>query len=381
MNKLIRSGVSCLIFAFPLATYADEAKTSIVEPESHIHDIQFGGSVDLNFRYEDFSEISKDKQGDISFNKFKLNMHGAINGIEFSAQYRWYPYQNVIHHAWAGYQISEASKIKGGITQAPFGILPYIDNSYWFGPLYYLGLEDDYDSGVSYSYALDSWNFQLGFFKNEEWGDSSKSERYSLDLVRSGTQQNEESNQFNIRTTYTIAQDSGFTTELGLSAMGGQIYNRTSNSNGDRWAGAAHLHGKYGKWTTAVQITRYEFNPDNPPGVSDQSIQLGGFAATYLIASKANAYTLNVARNINIDHGKLKDMSCYSDNTIVNGGNTVQNTQLHVLGCSFATGPLYTYVDINRAKNFLWIGGDSIGGQALEDGWQTMFNVNVGYYF
>jgi hypothetical protein len=141
------------------------------------------------------------------------------------------------------------------------------------------------------------------------------------------------------------------------------------------------LSGKYGKWSTAIQLTQYEFNPENPVGVSDKSIQIGGFADTYLVASKADVYTVNLVRNISVGWGKLKEMSCYSDYTRVTGGNTVEDTQLHVLGCSFETGPLYTYVDFNRAKNFVWIGGNSIGGTPPEDGWQTMFNVNVGYYF
>lgn len=135
--------------------------------------------------------------------------------------------------------------MQGGITQVPFGILPYVDNSYWFGPLYYLGLEDDYDSGVTYSYNGGDWNAQFGFFKNEEWGDSSKTERYSLDLVRSGTQQNEETNQVNGRVAYTLQHGDGFSTELGLSLMGGQVYNRTTNDSGDRWAGALHTTNKH----------------------------------------------------------------------------------------------------------------------------------------
>jgi hypothetical protein len=221
----------------------------------------------------------------------------------------------------------------------------------------------------------------LAFFKNEEWGDSSKTERYSLDVIRSGEQQNEETNQLNVRAAYKLEHQQDYSTELGLSLMGGQLYNRTTNKNGDRWAAAIHLFGQYDAWTASLQAARYEYNPENPQGVSDESVMLGGFADTYLVASEANVYTLNFARTIKTDLGKVEEVTCYSDYTKVEGGNTVADTQLHVLGCSFEAGPLYTYVDFNRAKNFVWIGGDAIGQAPTMDGWQTMFNINVGYYF
>lgn len=369
------------LVALPSIAMTNVAISSEGQQQLHNHDINFGGSVDVNYNYKDYDDKSKEKIGDITFNKLKLGMSGSIDDFQFSAEYRWYSYQDVIHHAWVGYQLTDSSDIQAGITQAPFGILPYVDNSYWFGPLYYIGLQDDYDTGVKYSYSNGPLNMHLAFFKNEEWGDSSKIERYSLDVIRDGEQQNEETNQINARAAYKFEHQDGYSTELGLSLMGGQLYNRTTEKNGDRWAAAIHLFGQYDTWSTSLQATRYEYNPKNPQEVSNDSILFGGFADTYLAASEANVYTINISRSMNTDLGKVKEVTCYSDYTIVEGGTTVDDTQLHVLGCSFGSGPLYTYVDINRAENFVWIGGDGIGQASAMDGWQTMLNINVGYYF
>jgi hypothetical protein len=379
-SKMKRKPLSFLLLFLPLLAQANP-DAGLGEQQYHSHNINFNGSVDVNYSYKDYEEESKNKTGDISFNKFKLGMSGNVEKFSFSAEYRWYSYQDVIQHAWVGYQLSDNSDVKGGITQVPFGILPYADNSYWFGPLYYLGLEDDYDTGVNYSYSNGLLSANLAFFKNEEWGDSSKTERYSLDVVRSGEQQNEETNQINARAAYNIKHNDSYSTELGLSLMGGQLYNKTTNLNGDRWAVALHLYGEYDKWTTSLQATRYEYNPENPEGVSNDSVLFGGFADTYFVASKANIYTMNVAHTMSSALSYIDEVTCYSDYTIVEGGTTVDNSQLHVLGCSFGSGPLYTYVDINRAKNFVWIGGDNIGQASNDKGWNTMLNINVGYYF
>lgn len=354
---------------------------SIHAAEAAENQIDIGGAVDFNYQYNDASEISRDKTGDIGFGHFKLDVNGSLENILFSAQYRWYSYMNVLHHAWAGYQFTEQLQGQLGVSQVPFGVLPFVDNSYWFGPLFYLGLQDDYDTGAKLIYADGPLNFQVALYKNEEWGDSAKLERSSADVARSGTDQNEETNQFNARVAYTLQHSENYSSELGLSGQMGQLYNQTTSENGDHWAAAAHWLGQYDLWTVTAQVTRYEYNPENPVDVSNETVKMSAYASAYDVPSKANIYTANLARKLEVNWGKLESMTCYTDYSVVTGGNVQDDSKIHVVGCSFGIGPVFTYVDFTRSKNMVFLTSDGIGGEAFDNGWQTLFNINIAYNF
>src|SRR5690625_8049126 len=71
--------------------------------------------------------------------------------------------------------------------------------------------------GIKYQREDGPWQWQLAFYKNEELNNSTSAERYSFDLVRSGDQQNEETNQFNGRGAFTFGLGTGCETETGAS--------------------------------------------------------------------------------------------------------------------------------------------------------------------
>ena len=128
--------------------------------------IRVGGAVRFNYSFEQYDKDNKDRGGDLDFDLFRIDLNGSIGDVQLSAQYRWFEYMNVIHHAWVGYNFTEQQQGKIGITKVPFGILPFASHSYFFSANYYLGLEDDYDLGLNYSYQADGTSLDLAFYKN-----------------------------------------------------------------------------------------------------------------------------------------------------------------------------------------------------------------------
>ena len=182
---------------------AEPQETSPAQiPESSY---SIGGAARLNYGWRDFSQQDKDKVGDFGLELFRLDVDGDYGNFGLSVQYRWYAPFEAVHHAFISCELSPEWEAQLGIHQIPFGILPYASHSFWFGATYYLGFEDDYDSGLKLLYENGAWDLQLAFYKNPEYLNSSRAERYSFDLVTHGEQANEETNQFNFRLAYDDA--------------------------------------------------------------------------------------------------------------------------------------------------------------------------------
>jgi hypothetical protein len=53
-----------------------------------------------------------------------------------------------------------------------------------------------------------------------------------------------------------------------------------------------------------------------------------------------------------------------------------------VTGCSFAKGPMFTYVDWIAGRNMWFVGGPGVGiREPGGDRWRSRLNVNLGLYF
>ncbi|MFO8085411.1 MAG: hypothetical protein R6U27_13955 [Desulfobacterales bacterium] len=373
--------------AEPKAEKIREEKTEEVakkEETENQYNIKIGGALRVNYAHQSFSEASESKKGDMAFDIFRLDIDGSYNDLLISAQYRWYSYQDVIHHGWIGYNFSEKWQGQLGVTQVPFGLLPYASHNWWFGVPYYVGLEDDYDMGLKLIRSDGPWDLQMAFFKNEEWGNASKLERYSYDVVRALGQENEETNQFNLRLAYTFKHGSFGSTELGVSGQWGQLYNNTTDDEGDHWAAAAHLNGFYGPFNLMLEAIRYEYNPENPPGIDNDIIMMGAFADAFPVAAEGSIYVANLSYNFPVDWGPITSLTFYDDYSIlVKDESDFENSQINTLGCLISANPVYVYVDLIMGKNMIYLDGpqDSLAAGNRGHGWHTRFNVNVGYYF
>jgi len=312
---------------------------------------------------------------------FRIGADGALDDVLLSAEYRFYPFMDVLHHGWLGYRFDDTSQIELGVTKVPFGLLPYAAHNFWFGVPYYLGLSDDYDLGAKYVRTDGPLDLRLAFFKNAELSSPGDLGRYAYDVVSVGDLANEESNQVNARAAWTFGAGTSCNHELGVSGQWGELYNAATDRRGDRWAAAAHLDSRCGRWNLQLQAARYAYEPEHPAGVPRDRVALGAFETSYPVAAEGAVAVANVAYNVPVAWEVIDQLICYNDFSMVDkDGTGLRDSKLNTTGCAVGTGPLFIYLDVIRAENMVFFGDGSLfdGG---EDDWKTRFNVNVGYYW
>ena len=358
--------------------------------------IHLGGALRYNYIYRDWLEDEKKKGGTMSFELLRFDINGEINDILISAQYRFYHYQDVIHHGWIGYNWTDEIQTQLGVSQVPFGILPYASHSWWFGAPFYLGLEDDYDLGIKMIAAPSPFEFQLAFYKNAEWGSPDDLARYSFDVVKDRGESNEEVNQLNGRAAYSLVRDE-MRIEFGLSGQLGQLYNSESGDLGSHWAAAAHIDAYFGPLGIMLEAIRYQYDPNGPPAEDDDVVIMGAYLDSHPMAANAWVYVANVSYEIPVDLGPVDKITFYNDYSLVvkdekdSDRDIFEDSQINTAGFLISSGPVYTYVDFYMGRNMVWLGPDHDGGLGagslddkgllFDDDWHTRFNVNVGYYF
>lgn len=363
----------------------ETAKAAASEPQTEPEQEQTGidvvGAVRFNYFWNDYDDGLDTRRGDAGLDLFRIGVDGERNDFLVSAEYRFYPYMNTIHHGWVGYDFGAGGQVQAGITQVPFGLLPYAAHNFWFGVPYYIGLADDYDAGVKYVVDRGPWNLQAAFFKNEELGDAGNLDRYSFDPVTTGPGRNQESNTVNARLAYTVGKETDCRHEFGVSGQWGELYNVDTGDTGDHWAAAGHLDSHCGRWNVQLELGRYEYDPRNPAGVSDDTVTLGAFAGSYEVASRGTFGVANVAYNLPVQWPKVDLVTCYSDFSVLRKDDSrFDDSYLHTIGCGIGSGPVFTYIDWIRGKNMVFFEDGSLAGGGDND-WHDRFNINIGYYW
>ncbi|MBR9728139.1 hypothetical protein ACFOD0_09215 [Shewanella intestini] len=343
--------------------------------------IKLGGAVRVNYAYRDYDQVNKDKMGDLYFDMAAIKFDGKRGNWGLSSEYRFTSGTNYIKYGYAYYDLNPDWQLQFGINKVPFGNRDFISNSYWFGIPYYLGFEDDHDTGIKAVYNNNGWHTDLAFYKGAEYGPK-ENKRYSTDIytgtINGNDYANEETNQFNARQTYTFEHEGGETT-IGASLQYGQIYNSNLEQNGDRYAVALHLDSSYQGWNLQLQAMQYEYDDnehENTIGVSVVSWQ-------YEIASKGQAYNLNIAKTIPTKWGSLKFYNDFGIMTPDVSDDSFDNSLQNVTGCAISAGPTYTMVDFVMGKNmtFSTANNDHVGLPEVGDDWDKRININFGYYF
>lgn len=352
--------------------------------------IKFGGAARFQYSYEDYNDGNSDRSGDFDFDLFRIDVNGNLDDIIFSAQYRWFEYMNVIHHAWVGYNFDDKQQGKIGVTQVPFGILTYASNNYFFSSNFYLGLEDDYDLGLNYTYKGDNNQLDLAFYKNDEQGGldgyvSDRTDRYAYDVVGirlpgegifdapSDGNAAAELNTFNGRYAHNMAFDD-LKVELGVSLQAGQL-EIESGTDGDNVAAALHGVINYDRWNVKLQVTDYKYDVD---GMDLERVVVAAYHFYDSIPSEATTYIANVAYSLPVDIGPISNLTFYNDYSLVTDKPSMQaDTFMNVTGMAITAGGLYTYVDFVVAENQPFIGGTMVGDGETN----KRLNINFGYYF
>jgi len=358
---------------------AEAGNTSSDEDESD--GIDFKGALRFTAFWSDSNDAVKGTRGDSGLDLFRVGAEGSIDDLLLSAEYRFYPFMDAIHHGWIGYEFDNEDQIQLGITRVPFGLLPYASHSFWFGVPYYLGFSDDYDLGVKYIHRDGPTNLQFAFFKNAELAGASDLGRYSYDILSAGDYRNEESNQVNVRAAHTFGFETSCSHEVGVSGQWGELYNFDTRRRGDHWAAAAHLDTRCGRWNLQLQGTRFEINPEQPTAIGDDIVRVGGFETSYDMATEGTLAVANLAYNLPIDSEYIDQIICYNDYSVLfKDRSDFRKSQLNTTGCLVGRGPVFLYLDLIQANNMVFFGDGSLAGQG-EDDWKTRFNVNLGYYW
>ncbi len=336
----------------------------------------------MNYSLKDYDSDQKNLGGQLGIEVIRLDVNGRYRDMGYSIQYRWYNDFEAIHHAFFNIPLKiDNHNLQIGIHQVPFGILPYGSHSFWFSTTYYLGFEDDYDTGVKYLGSNDNWQWQVAFYKNAEYTDDKRLGRYSFDVVRSEKQQNIEVNQGNIHLSRFITLNNKSSLSAGFSAEVGQLYNYSTKDFGNRWASAAFIDLNINLWNIQIQAINYEFRPENDPLVSDETIQLGAFLYPFLVSSKANVFTANIARTFTPKNVWFEKLKLYNDWSAVfpleNGHESIQN----VTGILLTRGGLYTHIDVIQGYNMWYSGGPGVALENDAAEWYSRLNINMGYYF
>lgn len=365
-------------------------KAQAEEQEAAESSLKFGGAVRVNYSYEDFDDDNADRGGDFDFDLFRIDVSGNYQDLVFSAQYRWFEYMNVIQHAWIGYNFSEQQQAKIGVTQVPFGILTYASNNYFFSSNFYLGLEDDYDMGLNYTYKSADNQFDFAFYKNDEQGGldgfvSDRTDRYAYDVVGirldgedaydapSAGYAAGEVNTFNARYAHNF-KFNDLAIELGASIQAGQL-EIENGTDGDNVAAAIHGVVNYDRWNVKLQMTDYKYDVDD---MDVERIVVAAYHFYDSIPAEATTYIANVAYSLPVDIGPISNLTFYNDYSLVTDKPAaMEDTFMNVTGMAVSAGGLYTYFDFVVAENQPFIGGTMVGNGDTN----KRFNINFGYYF
>ncbi|MFT6327847.1 MAG: hypothetical protein ACJAYK_002851 [Crocinitomicaceae bacterium] len=349
-------------------------------------DIKVGGAIRMNYNY---SDANKDKGGSFDFSIFRLDLNGTIGDVRLSAEYRWYSYMDVVHHAYAAYQFDENWEGQIGVTKVPFGNLGYNSNSFFYSDAYFVGLEDEYDSGLKFIGKYENHDIRIAYFLNDETGSSGTNARYSFDVVgltdldanggvidayAEPTVGLSESNTINIRYAYTFDNDVA-KTEVGVSFLTGELEG-ANDSLGDRTAYAVHLKSNINNFTIMLQYTDYDYDLDN----GDDFVTVGAYGYNDSIPASATMYNVNMSYSHDIDFGAFNNLTFYNDYSVTTNksADLQEDTQANILGVGVTAGPIFAWVDYVAGTNRPFNKG-SLVDDSTE--WKHQLNIQVGYYF
>jgi len=377
--------------------------------------VEIGGAVRFNLlltSYENDGIAVND--GQFTWDAWWIDVSAQHDaGVTLEFQYRLYPTfgTHFIHHGYVGYGFDEQNEIQIGVMQVPFGDQTYASHSWWFSNAYYMGLEDDYDMGLKYVRDTEKWDFALAYYFSPEPAGPSPSGieefpsygiggsgRYSYDIIpkapvflEDGTTaevgaSNQERNQFNGRAAYSFSLGDLGMSEIGFSGQYGQIYNSSLDEFGSHSAIGAHLDLHLNRFNVKPYVIFYDHDALNDDGTDADLVHMGAYGSgTYPVAAQATLYNLGVSYSLPVGIGPISNLTFYNDYTFTDKTKDgFEDTQQDILGFMVTAGNIFTYCDIAMGKNHPWL-TDSFGtglGQGVEGaGWNTRFNINIGYYF
>ncbi|RDV24558.1 hypothetical protein DXV75_12685 [Alteromonas aestuariivivens] len=345
--------------------------------------VDLGGHIRLNYSHQDWQE--PEFRDGLGFESLRLNLSGELQQFSYKAEYRWYESGdfNTVRYADLSYSIDPQLTLTAGITKVPFGQLPFASNSFWFSVNYYLGFEDDYDAGLVLDYRTGNWEWQAGYFINDEYNDAGKFGRYSFDVADDGEFRNKEDGQYNIRVSYTGNLIRRATTTLGASYQYGEILNLDTRDDGSLNAYALHLRHIQGNVKLELEYVDFDYDLAAPEGQAIDRVAISGFEYPYLLVSEGQTYLANLVYSLPFEFSSLTDFKCYTEYSKVDSDlASARVSSQWVNGCSFGWGKLYTYIDSIQGRNMWFSGGPGVGLDLGGRQHRThRLNISLGVYF
>lgn len=350
-------------------------------PEFHL-----GGALRFNYNFSDWNSGHRNRGGDFGYDVFLLHPTASYKGFMLDADFRFYSTAFggfMLKYGWIGYRFSPKNHLEVGLTKVPFGIQPSSANNFFFQISYYVGLEDDSDMGIKFIHEDDRWEYALAFFKNADellFGaqNETSDDRYGYDVAG----RNKEINQLNGQVIFKYGET--FRQKAGISGEFGQLYNLDTRHNGTRFAFAAHYVLDWKHWNLKAQVSTYAMYPKNLPGEDREVVSMTAYGAPYLVAAKANIYTLSFSHTFHLRSRWLNSIQMYHDIGIIQKWNKkFNNSSQNVTGLLLTAGPVYSYIDYAMGLHQAWLGPDwdAFGPGTGSNSWHARFNINIGYYF
>lgn len=402
----------------------------------------FGGAIRANYTVGDFDNPladgseggpGRDEDGTVTLDTFYINSEFEYGDFIGAGEYRFYDSigsysgYHFLHTLWLGKVFNNGSTLKAGIVEVPFGVERFGTSYGFFNSMEnYVGLSDDRDLGLVYSFAIDDFEIDLGYFYGAEpngSGNSRDSARGSYDVVSpsgfpgslgtvpAGQDNNfllgnfspwEEKHQFNARVKYNFYW--GQTENvLGASFQYGGLESTDPQDrfdDGDMYAASVFLKSTFGNWQIKAGITNYEYDIDQLkdkstfPGTpfftsfnayNPDQIVMGGFDIPYYIAAKGTIPSIGISythfpQNIDfIDYiVPYVDYSLLIKDGETNGnyfagqpvGTEFQDSEQLTFGTMIGRGNWLIYVDTVLGKGSPLIGnenGQLFTGASLND--------------
>ena len=418
-NRVIRYCLFCLAGLVGLASVAmpsDNAAAATAEPaavesSATVADddddesfFEVGGALRLNLVLENYESSIDRSNGYFTLDMWRIDVEAANAGLDFNLEYRFYPTfdTHFIKRGWVGYEPTETTRFQAGITQVPFGNVPFASNSWWFQHGYYVGLEDNFGTGLKMMTEVAGLDLQMAYFlQPAPAGPSSTGAsfglggdgRYSYDVIPTtqdsrlgnaldGDQSIREMHQGNLR----LAAPLGNGSEIGVSAQAGELYNQALDEAELATAYAAHADLNAGRFNVQPQVAYYNYRALNDDGTRSETVPMGAYrSGAYPVAAEGVLYQLSVSYALPVDAGPVSMLTFYNDYAYLDKQNgAFDDTQQNILGLSVTAGDLLVFVDVASGRNHPWLTdsfGTGLGPGAVDPEWNTRFNINIGYYF
>jgi len=390
----------------------DEDTSSITLVSSEADDDDFltiGGALRVNAVQEFYEGDTTTENGYITIDMWRLNVEGRTVGIPFNFEYRFYPTfdTHFIHTGWVGWDFSDVTQLQLGVSQAPFGNIPFASNSWWFQHGYYLGLEDNRQMGAQLITEIGGIDTRAAFYRQPApAGPSSFATsfegasfgvggdgRYSYNVIpvaegdRLGIAPDGDQSLRELNTSYLrLAAPVGQSSEVGISGRLGQLYNQSLDDTDWTTAISGHASLDVGNFNLMPQVTYFNFDATNDDGSAAQTVPMGAYASgVYPVAAEGTKYQLSVSYSWDVEMGPVSNVTFYNDYAYLDKANdTFNDTQQNIFGFMVTKGNIFTYVDIASGTNHPWLTdnfGTGLGEGVANPDWNTRLNINVGYYF